>query len=79
MLRMSTNEVMRMSDLREGTDTLADIMLNGLVLTVFIVLKLSGAVTWGWRWVLSPVWIPIIHEMITDGLSGLIYGLCKKG
>lgn len=25
---------------------------------VFIILKLTGATTWGWVWVLSPLWLP---------------------
>ena len=25
---------------------------------LFIVLKLFGAITWGWEWVLSPLWVP---------------------
>lgn len=30
----------------------------GTVLTiVFVVLKLTGKITWSWWWVLSPVWI----------------------
>lgn len=26
---------------------------------VFLVLKLTGAVTWPWVWVLAPFWIPV--------------------
>lgn len=38
-------------------------MENGLGLTdvlgvIFIVLKLTGTITWPWIWVLAPVWIP---------------------
>jgi hypothetical protein len=28
------------------------------LLLIFIVLKLSGIITWSWLWVLSPLWIP---------------------
>ncbi len=31
----------------------------GLLTIAFIVLKLLGAITWSWLWVLSPMWIPI--------------------
>ncbi len=30
---------------------------NGLLLIVFIVLKLSNIINWSWWWVLSPIWI----------------------
>ena len=32
--------------------------ITTVLLVVFLVLKLSGLVSWGWIWVLSPLWIP---------------------
>ncbi len=32
----------------------------GLLTIVFIVLKLTGFITWSWWWVLAPVWITIL-------------------
>lgn len=32
----------------------------GLLTTAFIVLKLTGVITWSWLWVLSPIWINIL-------------------
>lgn len=29
----------------------------GLLTVAFIVLKLTGVITWSWLWVLSPAWI----------------------
>lgn len=29
----------------------------GLLTIVFIVLKLTGVISWSWVWVLSPLWI----------------------
>ena len=29
----------------------------GVLTIVFIVLKLTGTITWSWLWVLSPIWI----------------------
>jgi hypothetical protein len=37
--------------------------LNGTISTIqtiFIVLKLVGAISWSWWWVLSPLWIPLV-------------------
>lgn len=30
---------------------------TGLLALAFIVLKLTGVITWSWLWVLSPIWI----------------------
>ena len=30
-----------------------------ILLVVFIVLKVTGNITWSWWWVLSPIWIPL--------------------
>ncbi len=34
--------------------------LDGVLLVVFIVLKLCGVITWSWIWVISPLWIGIL-------------------
>ncbi len=31
--------------------------LGGVLLVVFIVLKLVGVINWSWIWVFSPLWI----------------------
>ncbi len=33
---------------------------SGTLLLIFVVLKLAGVVTWGWGWVLSPIWITLL-------------------
>lgn len=30
-----------------------------ILLVVFIVLKLTGAIDWSWWWVLSPLWVVV--------------------
>ena len=32
-------------------------IVSDSVLTVFIILKLTGVISWSWVWVLSPFWI----------------------
>lgn len=32
----------------------------GLLTIVFITLKLIGIIDWSWKWVLAPIWIPMI-------------------
>lgn len=34
--------------------------LTGALTIAFIVLKLTGVITWSWWWVLSPLWIGFI-------------------
>lgn len=36
----------------------AGISFTGLLGIVFIVLKVTGVITWSWWWVLAPLWIP---------------------
>lgn len=36
----------------------------GLLTIAFIVLKLLGIITWGWVWVLSPIWIEVILVIV---------------
>jgi len=33
--------------------------LPTILLVVFVVLKLTGVISWSWWWVLSPFWIPL--------------------
>lgn len=33
---------------------------GGLLLILFIALKLTGYIAWSWWWVLSPLWIPLV-------------------
>lgn len=32
----------------------------GLLTIAFIVLKLTGFISWSWLWVLAPLWIPFV-------------------
>lgn len=36
----------------------------GLLTVAFIVLKLTGYITWSWVWVLSPLWISAILAVL---------------
>lgn len=39
------------------TVTTGGIGFTGALTILFITLKLLGAITWSWWWVLSPIWI----------------------
>lgn len=45
----------------------------GLLGVAFIVLKLTGYLTWSWLWVLAPFWIPIsLGLLVFAGVYGWI-------
>ena len=33
--------------------------ITGFLGILFIILKLTGTITWSWLWVLAPIWIPV--------------------
>jgi len=37
---------------------------TGLLLLVFITLKLCDVIDWSWGWVLAPLWIPIALVLV---------------
>lgn len=37
---------------------------TGVLAIVFIVLKLTGVISWSWLWVLSPIWISAILTIV---------------
>lgn len=49
----------------------------GLLTIVFIVLKLTGIISWSWVWVLSPVWISLCILLLV--LAGIFGYLIVKG
>lgn len=38
----------------------AGLTIGDLILVAFIILKLTGVITWPWIWVLSPLWIGVL-------------------
>lgn len=46
---------------------------TGLLTIAFIVLKLTGFITWSWWWVLSPLWITLALVLLI--FAGAIYAM----
>ena len=44
----------------------------GLLTIVFIVLKLLGKISWGWLWVLSPLWISLALVVLVAVIVAVI-------
>jgi len=53
----------------------------GILLILFIVLKLTHTINWSWWWVLSPLWIPVaivVAIAVLTALGILIVGAFKR-
>jgi hypothetical protein len=46
-----------MSELRNSTFRSGGFL--GVLTILFIALKLCGLISWGWLWVMAPLWIPV--------------------
>jgi len=51
--------------------------ITGILLIIFIVLKLTHNIDWSWWWVLSPLWIPIAGILAVVILTALIVGIME--
>lgn len=51
--------------------------VTGLLLVLFIGLKLGHVIDWSWLWVLSPIWIPagLVAALLLIG--GAVIGIRK--
>lgn len=50
----------------------------GLLTIVFIVLKLTGYITWPWLWVLSPIWISIVLALCIFVIAFIVAMAVRK-
>jgi len=51
----------------------------GMILfLIFMVLKLTGNITWSWWWVTSPLWIPITAVILIGGIALLMAFIVYK-
>lgn len=54
-----------------NSNSSGEIGIGGILLIVFIVLKLCGVIAWSWWWVLSPLWIPIALWLAIVAIAGI--------
>lgn len=52
------------------------IVFTDLLCLVFIALKLTGHIDWGWLWILSPIWVPFI-PIVGLGMVAIALGRDK--
>ena len=48
---------------------------GGLLTVAFIVLKLTGHISWSWVWVLAPLWIPLLVWLAIFSVVLIILGI----
>jgi len=49
--------------------------VEGLLLILFIGLKLTNVINWSWLWVLSPLWIPVALMLVVGVISLMIFAV----
>ena len=50
---------------------------SGLLVIVFIALKLTNVIDWSWWWVLSPIWISLLIFLFVLFISLIIANFLK--
>jgi len=60
-------------NIKIGSDT------SGLLLVLFIGLKLTGYINWSWWWVMAPLWIPLALAGVVFGIVFIIYACSEWG
>ena len=60
------------------TNNNTGIGFTGLLTIVFIVLKLTGHITWSWWWVLSPMWISFALALAIIIIACIIKVFCDN-
>ena len=48
---------------------------TGLLAVAFIVLKLTGAISWSWWWVLAPLWLPVVLLLLFAAFAFIYTGI----
>ena len=59
-----------MSDNKSTTSS--GIGFSGLLVILFIALKLTGYITWSWLWVLAPIWNPVVIVVYILIIAGIV-------
>lgn len=64
------------SNRNNNSSTAGGIGFCGLLTIAFIILKLTGVISWSWLWVLAPIWIPA--AIILNGLLIVLFVVLVK-
>jgi hypothetical protein len=59
-------------------NTSSGIGVGTTLFIVFLILKLTGNISWSWLWVTSPLWIPLAVGVLLIGVIGVALLFLKK-
>lgn len=62
----------------ENTTSRGGIGFVGLLTITFIVLKLTGVISWSWVWVLSPIWISVLLVTVLLLVLAVVVAVQKR-
>lgn len=54
------------------------VKFTGLLLVLFVSLKLAGVITWSWIWIMAPIWIPVVVTTFLIVMGIICYNCCKQ-
>ncbi len=57
----------------ESKSSSGGIGCTGVLLIVFVVLKLTGNIDWPWLWVLAPFWVPFVLVALLGLALGAVF------
>lgn len=57
--------------------SVSGISLNTILVLIFLILKLTGSISWSWWWVFSPWWIPVVLVAALGLLAFIAYGIYR--
>lgn len=46
--------------------------IGGLLMVLFVGLKLANVIEWSWLWVFSPIWIPLVLMGLMFAVVGIV-------
>jgi hypothetical protein len=66
-----------MASKEEKTTSSGGIGFCGMLVILFIGLKLTNYIDWSWWWVLSPLWLPLVVVLAILGIVALVAVIVK--
>lgn len=49
--------------------------LGTLLFIVFLILKLTGVITWSWWWVTCPLWVGFVFSLVIWLIFSVLFGV----
>lgn len=58
---------------KSNSSSATGLSIPGIVFIVFLILKLTGLISWSWWWVTSPLWITVALVVVIAVISIGVY------